>query len=88
MEGCCKNNPVKTQAREREQKGRRSVKNRCGRRSFHLCARGTSSFFSDTGSRPLPCTRNAEATDSSFPTSRRSSSCRRLDTGLLFGERP
>lgn len=88
MERCRKNSTVEIQARERELKERRSVKNRLGMRSFHLCARGASSLFSDTGSRPLPCTRNAEATDSSLLASRRSSSCRWLDTGLLCGERP
>jgi hypothetical protein len=38
--------------------------------------------------RPLPCKWNPEATDSPLPTSQRTSSCRWLDTGLLFGERP
>lgn len=86
MERCRKNSPVETLAREREQKERRSAKNRRGRRSFPLGARDTSSLFSDTGSRPLPSMLNAKATDSSLPASRRSSSCRWLDTGLLFGE--
>ena len=88
VEWCRKNSTAQIQARERDQKERRSAKNRRSTRSCHLCARGTSSLCSGTGAWPLPCMRHAEATDSSLPASRRSPSCRWLNTGLLFGERP
>jgi transposase len=86
MERCCSCGTAQIQAREGTEGKTLREKQAWYAKLPSVCKRY---IFSLLGHRiiAIAIQTNPEATDSSLPTSRRTSSCRWLDTGLLFGER-